>query len=504
MPRYLIRGGKLPYENIPTGDYLSRNLMGSNCGNFMYLHGIVRTLMTDSSVEFESTRYKYNYSADEMKRLNSRIDGFIIPLADAFRDGFINELKGLTRIVRELKCPSYVIGVGVAASAEQKFADGVFGFEQEAKDFCDAVLEKSGVIGVRGEDTGRFLEMLGYKEGEHFRVIGCPSLYTYGRELKIRDTVKTPESPAAFNMSHALVGRDFIMREAKQFRDIFYIPQLVAELQTLYWGTDFVDYLSGKDCDPDDELFPSSLRHPLYAENKVKFFVNVNEWVDFMKTRDIVFGTRLHGNITAVVAGAPSIIMAKDTRVRELSKFHGLTHVDVNDLPNYRDIWELIDSVDFHSPEKYHKKNFDNYIDFLHANGLKTIYDDDPDRKHAPLDDLIRENGVSNEIVSAVAVPKEVLVGRMLDGIDFLRARRKELNQRIANSNDTVKSLRAEVAEKNAVIKERDKEISSLKDDIDAADKENSRLKNIIGCRSVTMTIKARNVFLPKNKKIKL
>ena len=516
--RYLIRGGKTPYEMIPTEDYLSKNIMGSNCGNFMYLHGIVRTLMTDSSVGFQSTHYKYNYSADEIKKLNNTIDGFIIPLADAFRDSFINELKGLTRLVKELNCPSYVIGVGVSAGAEQKFAEGSFGFEQEAKEFCDAVLEKSGQIGVRGAETGRFLELLGYKEGELFRVIGCPELYTFGRSLKIRDTAKTPDCNCAVNMSHAMAGREFSKNAAAQFRAPIYVPQLVAELQTLYWGTAYKDYLSGKECDPDDPLFPSSLRDPFYAEDRVRFFVNVNDWVDFMKQQDLVFGTRLHGNITAVIAGAPSILMTKDTRMRELAAFHGLTNVDVNDLPNYRDIWEIIESADFHSPERKQAENFDNFIDFLHVNGLKTIYDDDPYRTDAPMDELIEQNNVHNEIVSAVNISREETAERMLSCVDFLRQRRKEINARVSQKDGSIKKLRAEIADKKKTIAKRDETIAKRDETIAKRDKtieskngeieklkaKQARLEKILDCRSVKLSIKARNAVVPKGKRIKI
>ena len=44
MKRYLIRGGRLPTEQFETVDYLHRNLMGSNVGNFLYLNAILRTL----------------------------------------------------------------------------------------------------------------------------------------------------------------------------------------------------------------------------------------------------------------------------------------------------------------------------------------------------------------------------------------------------------------------------------------------------------------------------
>ena len=133
MSRYLIRGGKVPYEKIPIQDYLTKNIMGSNVGNFMYLHGIVRTIMTDDTVSFESTNYRRIFSKTEIDRFNSEFDGFIIPLADAFRADFVSEMEDLTDFIKKLKIPVYIIGIGISSGAKQKLADKDFGFEKHLR-----------------------------------------------------------------------------------------------------------------------------------------------------------------------------------------------------------------------------------------------------------------------------------------------------------------------------------------------------------------------------------
>ena len=103
MKRYLIRSGKLPTDNLATSEYLERNVLGSNSGNFLYLHGIIRTLMLDEGVTFESTQYKMIFTKDEIDRFNRECDGYIIPLADAFRMDFVPELIHQTKLIKKLK-----------------------------------------------------------------------------------------------------------------------------------------------------------------------------------------------------------------------------------------------------------------------------------------------------------------------------------------------------------------------------------------------------------------
>ncbi len=490
MKKYLIRSGKLPTDNLATSEYLERNVLGSNSGNFLYLHGIIRTLMLDEGVTFESTQYKMIFTKDEIDRFNRECDGYIIPLADAFRMDFVPELIHQTKLIKKLKMPVWLIGVGVSREsldiirregelAVQKRAyragqlaeppEGKIILRTAVKKFINAILKKGTIIGIRGADTAEFLSELGYVEGEHFRIIGCPSMYTFGNHLSIRDTEKGRDCPVAFNLSQSPKGRKFLFNAQKEFDDAIYVGQVMAELQTLYWGTDFRTYNTGEPWNLKDMTFPSTLDHPFYKEDRVRFFVNVHEWLEFMRTRDFVFGTRLHGNITAVIAGTPSLMIVKDKRMRELAEFHGLCYIKDNHIKDYKNIHEMIADVDFHKPEAKQEENFRNFLDFLHVNGLETIYDNDFDRVDAPLDKAIEQAGVSNPITSAVKCSQRELAERIIPSVDMFRDRHKD-------------QIRA--------IRRRDIELKHLYD--------------VLDCRPVKMTIGVRNALLPEKRRIKV
>ena len=152
--------------------------------------------------------------------VNENFDCFVIPLADAFRENFVGELNTLTRFVRKLTIPCYVIGVGLKASYEPDFTQPR---PQDAavKVFVKAVLDKSACIGVRGALTGKYLETLGFVEDRDFMVIGCPSMYSRGNRLHSRTPVLESDSKVCFNSNVAasVPNRKFIKLKMKEYEN---------------------------------------------------------------------------------------------------------------------------------------------------------------------------------------------------------------------------------------------------------------------------------------------
>ena len=365
----------LPTETFSYDEMFKRNLLGDNVGNLVYQYSICKTLMRGGGTEFVSTRYRFNYSAEELEELNQTCEMFVIPLANAFRKSFVAELKGLTRMVKALKMPCIVIGVGIEAPIGSELH---FPFDSEVKSFVSAVLDKSALLGVRGQITADYLERLGFTPEKDFTVIGCPSMYM-NPEIRIRDTIIDRNSETAFNISPE-ASKDaitFIRDNAGRFRSATYIPQNVADLKLMYAGIPRIDKASeGFPCNIEDDVFRNAA-----------FPGNIPGWKAFLQSKDFSFGTRLHGNIMAVLSGTPSIHISFNSRVKEVVDYHNLTQVSPEDLKKARDIFGLIEKADFHAPEKRQKANFDHYVDFLNANRIRHIYL--PTEKAAMNDDLI-------------------------------------------------------------------------------------------------------------------
>lgn len=416
MKRYLIRSGIAPTEIKQPEEMIFKNLIGGNIGNLIYAYSIYRNLMTE---DVEIVPDKYRIDEKDADMINKYYDAYIIPLADAFRDTFVKNLKKYTRLFEKLTIPVIVIGVGVKAPINKRIKDG-FSFDKEVTEFVKAVLKRSNMIGVRGQITADYLSYLGFTEGVDHTVIGCPSMYAFGRELHIKDLKLTNSSTIALNSSklspeHVL---KFITGVSNDYSDYYFIPQWMKEFKMTYVGNEKLE---------ENTLFyPNTIGDKYYEENKVRFPLNAKSWIDFMKDMDLAVGARLHGNITATIAGTPSLLLIKDARMKELAEYHNLTHLSEDELKGDVKLKDIVNQLDFHSPEKVQAKNFDHFISFLEKNGLDHIYNYNY-YQYPPLDKKIE----------AINLPKMLTPINALDSI--------ELSNRLINYNKLEETMRLDL-----------------------------------------------------------
>ena len=181
MKKILLKACLNPLDNKDAFDVLKDNLIANNTGNLLYSYGIMRTIMSGST--HVDTINNIRFSDEQIDRINQEYDCFVIPLANAFRDNYVHVLKNLTKSIKKIKIPCIVAGVGIQESFDPNLNEEHI-FDEAARDFVSAVLEKSGSIGVRGEITGEYLKKLGFTE---YTLIGCPSMYMRGDNLFLKD-----------------------------------------------------------------------------------------------------------------------------------------------------------------------------------------------------------------------------------------------------------------------------------------------------------------------------
>ncbi|MDO4308249.1 MAG: polysaccharide pyruvyl transferase family protein [Eubacteriales bacterium] len=468
MRKILLRATVNPLSDHPYFEVLTNNYLGNNSGNLLFPFSIMKALMMeDVTID---TNNKYSYNDEEIEIINSEYDCYIVALANAFREDFIPNLKKLTASIRRIKIPCVVVGVGVQAAYEPDFSRG-FPFDDAVKEFVAAVLDKSASIGVRGELTDAYLRKLGFSQSD---VIGCPSMFLMGDSLPFREKKELSEElQVSVNASSGMPYQYLKLWEKakKEFPNHWFVPQENKEMQLMYAGVPFPERFKGQ-----KNLYPNDLARPLYAEDRVRFFTNVPSWLSFMQNMDFSFGTRIHGNIAAVLGGAPTFIFASDSRVRELASYHKIPYMHVGDIQDHTSISRIYEETDFSVVQKGHQERFRHYLDFLDHNGIKHISAEEwRDCRFEREAAAIRWREPLHTITS---VSKEeqaerlTLFGKyMTDQVEHLKEENKKQKKCVQLENDLKKSRED--------VKKPDKEKNSQAENHQASLSLGKRLKNL-------------------------
>lgn len=375
MKRILVRAGFNPQVKYAPNDFLTRNLVGDNVGNLMFAYGVMNVLWTDDTQVDQV--YDKSFSDKEAQRINETYDYLVLPMADAFRAEFVWQLKAWTHLIKRLTIPVVVIGIGLRTMYEPEL-HREFIFDAVVKEFVRAVLDHSSMLGLRGEITGKYLSRLGFVEGRDFIPIGCPSLYMYGDAIVTRDILPQENllrGKFLFNVNtwainhyegHISEINAFITRTSRVFPDHYLIQQKIHEFKDIYLGR----FHRGGESVYIKDLFEVEDIRRMYKENRVRFFLDVPSWIRFCQDADLFVGNRFHGSVAAILAGCPHVFLPFDGRTRELADFHSVTTLTPSEIEKGKDIRDFYDKIDFHSFEKRHKANFENYLTFLSRNGL--------------------------------------------------------------------------------------------------------------------------------------
>ena len=377
--RYLFNCLKDPRQATRLVSGWWSNHIERNPGDLAYEYSVMNALVTDSSVEFIPTGYYHfrGFSDAKIERINETCTAFVCPLADVFSDEFLPLVKRLTVLVKKLRIPCVVPCVGLRSNLGTMSGQAP-DFNETVKAFVRAILQKSSKLGVRGETTGRYLEKLGFSRGRDFVVVGCPSMYTYGAELPQR-ALQMPQSlnQCAFSLNQRADERDwrFIDGLADQFEESVFVSQHWQIFRQFMLSNGRLTY-TGVESRPGFKALLSKYA----SQDRMRFFLNRKPWLDFLSTRDISFGHRIHGALLSVLAGTPAVVVPFETRTEELAKFHGIPMMssppqNISACASRSMVEAIFSTLDFSLPAKRQRENFANWISFLHANGLETVFD---------------------------------------------------------------------------------------------------------------------------------
>lgn len=362
MKEILFRAGMFPGQEPDAITCWKKNLIANNSGNIIFAESVLRAIY-DPQYQYTTT-YAIPQNAEEV---NERYSALVLPLANAFRKSFVPRLKAYTQLIRRLKIPCIVVGVGAQTDLNHRLLTKSE-IDDDVKDFVGAVLDKSHSIGVRGYFTEEYLHKLGFR---NVNTIGCPSMYLHQGRIQID---KKPALPVAariaVNMTPHLPANlcNWFRSVWKNHPHSLYIMQDIGDMALLLWGKTNAAIKKG-------DAIPSRLNHPYITRNTARLYFDIPSWLDALREQDFSVGTRIHGNVFALLAGTPAMLIAHDSRTLEIAQYFHIPHVRGTDVNADTRLADLYAQADFGPLQQALPGKFDNFCQFLRDNGLPPRYE---------------------------------------------------------------------------------------------------------------------------------
>lgn len=415
MTRILMRAGKDPRRAMTHEQSLAVSanaVFGANSGNMLFYSSVHRALSTPTT-EIVTDGYVFERSNQTPERAAARIDDrfdhFVLPLANSFRGTFAKPLTKLTEVIRRVKVPVSVVGVGAQMPYGGSFDDLDPEVETAVRGFVGAVLDRSPSIGVRGAYTAELLEHLGFP-ADGIDIIGCPSLFLHGLPkpmVKKTETLGLEGRTLAMSYTPEVPGMaDFLDHNIERFADSIVVPQTHTALAFMLWGEHKPSAKKSR--------FPVHPDHPLYLQDRLRHFVDAQTWIDYLATFEFVTGTRIHGNVAGVLAGTPSMVLAHDSRTAELADYHGIPWKPFAEVGAQADLQKLYDEIDLSAFEKRAVPTFATYTAFLERHGLSHVFQ--PGNENPGYDEAVASAGLAGPVHTLMAdgpVGRRQIVDRM-------------------------------------------------------------------------------------------
>ena len=315
--------GALPH--LPSGEDFKTTYTrsGFNLGNTLIGNGIVSVL--------NNYNFFYRGQLKSPQEANEICTHIIIPASNflwkEFDLGFMADFLELTDL------PITMIGLGAQTNDRSLIAE----IHPNTLRLVKIISERSPSIGVRGFYTAEVLAAHGILNIE---VLGCPSLYTFGAPPTVlADTKSLCVENLVVNFSRKVQVHSFNPNTLNLIDNS--LIELAIKHNLPFIAQDEVEEValaSGNASENDISIicsyFSKAKKADLinYFSKSTNYFSNVDSWSNFMKSRSGCIGSRLHGNIAALINGIPSMIIAHDSRTLELCALTGAPHLNVSNM----------------------------------------------------------------------------------------------------------------------------------------------------------------------------
>ena len=285
---------------------------GNNTGNLLFRNALQNCIVDTSQYEVIYIKATQNiFLLNEVdnktatKILNSSL--VIYPIANILRDSSIfevntdikNETSFLSTLTKCFKCPILIMGLGAQTKLDNSSSS--FSLHNEQQKLIENLLKSTGFVTVRGKITQQICNFdLHSSLNAQIIAIGCPSLMTTISPMKPYEISPILNKIAIClpNNSHYPICK-LMVQYAENDSRVNVIMQDATDI---------------KNC----SNIPPSRKH---------IFSSIESWNSFLKTCDFCLSARIHGNQMCILAETPSILIATDSRIKELAESMSIPYI---------------------------------------------------------------------------------------------------------------------------------------------------------------------------------
>lgn len=266
-----------------------------------------------------------NVVPEQVDRLNREFD-YVFLRGSNYIHGDM-KWRRAEEVLERLRLPVLAFGIGAQAPSK-----GDLVLSEESVRILRRMAESTTSIGVRGAYTADVLWRLGIK---NVRIVGCPTAFrNHDPDLEIRLpelegvhkvglTLRREVSPnyAPDVERYLTFHRDLVKEIAGRF-DTVLMAQGEIEEKAIVFGTGeqkeaAIAALKSNGWASKwymDEVIEQLYRTRLFYSDVVA------DYEELVRTKDLVLGYRLHGNLMALANGVPSIYFTYDSRTTEFAE----------------------------------------------------------------------------------------------------------------------------------------------------------------------------------------
>lgn len=345
-----------------------------NNGNIIHAGAARRVI--GRYVEYEKAGEWTNAQIDHLRSENSHL---VYVTANLIRIGvsgdhpsvreLVSSQIALTKNIERAALPVVVFGLGsqtgLNGSSELSVAP-------ETVRLLNVISDHSRKIAVRGEFTAETCMRLGIKNIE---VVGCQSMFWHLQpqftwelskpriDIPSKIVFNFTYGPPEFNLINQAIANGFdVIGQGNAAEEELKLGEAGLPKQNLDYSWEIGTAI--KQGLIDREKYEDWIRSHFYQ------FRRLGPWLDHMRRYCFSYGTRLHGNMAAMLAGTRALWIVHDMRTKEVCDYFRLPWVYLSEVRNGVNLEALIDRADYSRCIQIYPERYRTLYDYVDQAGL--------------------------------------------------------------------------------------------------------------------------------------